>query len=487
MTAAVSLRPYQSHALDEIRAAMRAGKRRIMLQLPTGGGKTLTGAAMLAGALAKGSPSLFVAHRKELIDQTVSTFARIGITSIGVIRAGDKRRDARQPIQIASIQTLVRRTFPEAKIVFIDEAHRSCAASYLKLFEQYPEAFFVGLSATPCRTDGKPLGAQFDAMVHGASYSALIEGGHIVAPLVYSTPILPDLSKVHTTGGDYNAEELEAAVNRSALIGNLVSEWQKRSGGRRTVVFGVSVAHSRAIVAEFQSVGVRAEHLDGNTPEDEREAILARLGSGETELVSNVGVLCEGWDMPACKCLVLARPTKSLALYMQMAGRILRPWHGVDPIILDHGGNVDRHGLPHEDREWSLSDKPKRGGAAPSKACPACFVYIAAALMVCPFCGHEFPIAAPPEPEERETLGHVELALRTLSGPDAELAYFRALTKKARERGWKPGAVYHKFVEKWGHEPPLDWTRALKRAARKDADWQGAIASRTPSQWQAAV
>ena len=483
---AVDLRPYQLRALDEIRDAMRAGKRRIMLQLPTGGGKTLTAAAMLANALhrslarGKDERSLFVAHRLELIDQTVATFARLGIMSIGVIRAGDRRRDPSQPIQVCSIQTLARRrvTVENVRIVFIDEAHRAYSDSYVKhLFDAYPEAFFVGLSATPCRSDGKPLGKYFDHMVCASKYSELIEGGFIVEPIVYSTPILPDLTSVRTVAGEYNAEDLERAVNRRALIGNLLSEWQKRAGGRRTVAFAVSVAHSKAIVEMFTEAGVSAEHLDGTTPEDLRRAILARLASGETSLVSNVGVLCEGWDLPACKCLLLARPTKSLVLHMQMAGRILRPFEGVSPVLLDHGGNIDRHGMPHEDREWSLDSKPKRAGTAPVKACPACFAMIAAAAGTCPHCGHEFPAPAPPPPPP-EDLTHVELALRTLQGDVAQLAYFKALAKTARDKGWKPGAVNHRYREKFGALPPMKWWQALKRGFRADDEWTSKVAAR---------
>jgi superfamily II DNA or RNA helicase len=453
---------------------------RVLLQLPTGGGKTLTSAAMLASALGKGSRSMFVAHRLELIDQTVATFARLGVLEMGVIRANDPRRDISQPIQIASVQTLARRKIvvDGVKIIFIDEAHRANSDSYVKnLFDAYPDAVFVGLSATPCRSDGKPLGKFFDVLVHGPTYARLIAEGHIVEPHVYSTPVLPDLSSVRTTAGDYNAEDLEAAVNRRALIGNLLSEWQTRGGGHRTVAFAVSVAHSRAIVDQFTEAGVSAEHLDGTTPEDQRRAILARLASGETRVVSNVGVLCEGWDLPACKTMLLARPTKSLALYMQMAGRILRPWEGVTPIILDHGGNVDRHGMPHEDREWSLDGKVKRAGSPPAKACPSCFAMIAAALMTCPHCGHEFPapVSAPPE---EESLTHVELALRTLDGDDAELTFFRTLSKRARDNKWKPGAVYHRFCERFGHEPPRSWTAALRKGFRRDVDWKGAVSAR---------
>ena len=478
------LRDYQLRALDDVRASFRAGNRRVMLQLPTGGGKTLTGASMIAGALSRGGRALFVAHRLELIDQSVSTFARLGITSLGVIRAGDRRRDPSQPVQVASIQTLSRRqtVVDGVTLVLIDEAHRASSESYVKsLFDAYPQARFVGLSATPARQNGKPLGKYFDAMVHGPTYSELIAQGHLVAPLVYSTPLLPDLASVRTVAGDYNAEDLDAAVNNSALIGNLLTEWQQRADGRRTVVFAVSVAHSQAIVNEFVGAGVRAEHLDGGTPEDERRAILGRLESGETQVVSNVGVLCEGWDQPACKCLVLACPTKSLVRYMQMGGRVLRPWQGVQPIILDHGGCVDRHNVPHADREWSLDGSVASTGVAPVKACAACFAMIGAAYMICPHCGYEFP--APPAqerlPEIDPRLKYVELALRTLDvSGDPEASRFHELATKARERGWRPGAAYHKFIEQFGHEPAHAWTLALKRAYNRDAAWRAQVEQR---------
>lgn len=484
----VSLRPYQVESIDRIRSAIRDGKRRVLLVVPTGGGKTLTAASMLAGALSRGKRSVFAAHRKELIDQTVRTFASLGITSVGVIRAKDARADSKQPIQIASIQTLARRKKPEGiAVVFIDEAHRSMADSYRKhLFESFPNAIFVGLTATPVRADGKPLGrskpedtAGFDELIIGARYSELIAGGFIEEPLVYSTPVLPDLSRVKTSGGDYNAEELAEAVNKSVIVGDIVRNWQKHAQGRRTVVFAVTCEHSRALCQAFVDAGVVSEHLDGETPEPEREAILERLRVGKTQVVCNVGVLCEGWDMPECKCLVLARPTKSLALYMQMAGRILRPYVDVErvrPLILDHGCCVDRHGFPHEDREWSLTAKPKRGGPTPTRMCPECFAMIAAGCKECPHCAAALQQLA--IPREQEVLDHVELALRTLEGEDAQLAFYRKHVAFAKERGLRPGWVYHLFLAKFKKEPPREWGKALKRAAKKDVVWSEGIARR---------
>lgn len=477
----VQLRPYQTDAIEAVRAHRRAGWKRILLCLPTGGGKTLTAASILIAAVAKSSRVLFVAHRKELIDQTCTAFARLGVTSIGVVRAQDPRKDLSQPIQIASIQTLARRPpLERIDIVVIDEGHRALAKSYIRhLFEQYPGATFILLTATPCRTDGRPLKDVADQLVIGARYSELIAQGHVIAPIVYGTPVLPDMKNVRTTGGDYNAEDLEAAVNRSALIGNCVAEWKKRSEGRRTVVFAVSVAHSLALRQAFEDAGGRAGVIDGTTPESEREATLTRLERGELDVVCNVGVLCEGWDMPCCKCMVIARPTKSLGLFMQMAGRILRPWENVTPLILDHGGNVDRHGMPHEDRPWSLEGKVKRAKGAPApKPCPVCFCYVATNTRVCA-CGHVFaPFGGEFDRDRELEVVPVELALRTLEGPDAMLTFFRNTAKTAAERGWKPGAVAVRFRERFGRYPPAGWMPKVEKGLAADAEWTAKRARR---------
>lgn len=479
-----ALRDYQLEAVEQIRAAIRRGRRRVLLVLPTGAGKTLTAAYMIASALARGKRSQFVAHRKELIDQTVTAFARLGITSVGVVRAGDKRRDSSQPIQVSSIQTLANRTQPDFDLVFVDEAHRSGAKSYIDhVFARHERAVIVGLTATPIRGDNKPLGEQYDEIVLGVKYSQLISEGFLSEPRCYSTPLLPDLSTVRTSGGEYNQADLEAAVNKGALIGDIYTQWAKHPA-QRTVAFAVSVAHSLAIVDSFRAHGVTAEHLDGTTPEAERTAILARLASGETTVVSNVGVLCEGWDLPSCKRLILARPTKSLTLYMQMGGRILRPWEHEVPIILDHGGNWDRHGAVHRDREWSLTARvSSREGIAPTRVCPTCFAHIPATSRSCPLCGAEQPAPAAPERDPAQDVP-VDLALRSLSAVDdiqgdaERLARFRALYKLARRKGWMPGAIVHRFREAEGEEPPLSWVAALKADYRNDDQWRAFVSQR---------
>lgn len=482
----IELREYQKDSIEAVRDAIRAGKRRIVLVIPTGGGKTYTAVSMIASAVGKGKRCLFVAHRIELIDQTVKSCTKVGLTCVGVILAGDPRRDASQPIQVASIQTLARRKQDDVGLIVIDEGHRAVSPSYRKaLLERHPKAIVIIITATPARGDGKPLGCIADALIIGATYSELMtmDPPAIVEPVIYSTPLQPDLSKVRTDGGDYNREDLEKAMNKGALIGDLFVQWNKHPR-QRTVCFAVSVAHSKAIVELFRSHGVRAEHLDGETPKDERRAILARLTSGETELVSNVGVLTEGWDCPPVKTCILARPTKSIVLFMQTAGRVLRPWNDVRPLILDHGGNIDRHGFPTEDREWSLDARLKRkgGGAPPVKTCPSCFAYVAAAAAVCPHCGIPFETGIAPNPAAQDPVP-LDLELRTLAvaldDPFGHFRFFRSLVTKARSMGWHYGTCCHRFRELRHTEPEQAWVDALKKDYGKDKEWKAHVKTKS--------
>ena len=461
-------RPYQLEAIESLRENIRKGVRRQLLCMATGTGKTLTASVMIKSAVERGRRVLFVAHRLELIDQSVRTLQSIGL-DVGVIRGSDRRRKRAAPVQIASVATLVRREKPPADLIFIDEAHRALAKSYVEgVLDAYPKAVHIGLTATPCRSDGRPLGTMYSALVQAITYERAIAEGYLSAPIVYSTPAPPDLSDVHTTGGDYNAGELAAAMAKNVLMGNIVEHWHKHAAGRRTVVFAAGVEHSTGIVERFIAAGVRAEHLDGNTPEEQRRAILGRLASGETQVVSNVGVLCEGWDLPACKCLVLARPTKSLSLYMQMAGRIFRPWEGVTPIVLDHAANVTKHGLPHLDRPWSLEEKIKNTKSdAPTKECPNCFARIAASARTCPHCDVD---------QARDDDGGGQ---RELVEEDGELVEVKPPTAEEREvwldraiatanrKGLKPGWVWHAYEEKFHLRMPNDLWKRVKQLVTK--------------------
>lgn len=469
----MSLRGYQVRAIEQLRAQRASGSRSILLALPTGSGKSVVMAEIIRSAVSHGRRVLVVVHLRELIDQMWRHLSNAGVDFVGVIRGDDDRVAPLAPVQLASIQTLARRTAPQADIVLLDEAHRSIAQTYERnVWDTYPEATIIGVTATPCRGDGRGLGKRFNGLVVGAAYSELIAAGHIAEPIVYAPEVAPDLEGVRRVGGDWAEGELEQRM--TALVGNLHQEWAEKARGRSTIVFATSIAHSKDIVERFCTAGVAAEHLDGTTPASDRAACLERLRSGETTVVSNVGVLTEGFDAPGVRCVVMARPTLSLVLHMQTAGRALRPGD-VQPIILDHAGNCQRHGLPHMDREWTLEEGGKPVIKNPYKTCTACFVYVPARATACPYCGFEFP-KAEPKPLPQETGGR--LAEYKPTEADLERDFFSRELERARTRGFKPGFAGAKFKEKFGRWPPWSWSQDAKAMFASDDTWQERNANR---------
>jgi superfamily II DNA or RNA helicase len=308
------LRPYHQRALDALRAVWQ---RNPVLVAPTGSGKTTIAAHLVAGAVGRGRRVLFLAHRKELIDQAAVRFLGY-VPDVGIVKAGITPTPAAR-VQVASVQTLVNRTPPPADVVVIDECHHATAATYQTILGWYPTACRVGLTATPFRTDGTGLGsAGFGDLVVAATPQELIDEGSLLEPRVFEAVETPDLKGVRTTGGDFAPGELALRVDTPKLIGDIVEAWKTYAADRLTVVFACTVAHSRHIVEQFGDI---AAHLDGTTPADERDAILERFAAGDIRIVSNYGVLTEGWDVPAAGACVLARPTKSLGLFLQMAGQ----------------------------------------------------------------------------------------------------------------------------------------------------------------------
>lgn len=420
----VQLRTYQAEGVEAARDLARTYKR-ICLVLPTGGGKTVVAAHVITRALAKSKRSLFLAHRREIVAQSWAKLLDAGVPfeRLGVIMGNGRitnpadglEIDARNPnalVQVASVQTLSKRARPPADLVFVDECHHADADTWSELLGHYRDrgATILGLTATPARPNGRGLEDQFDVLHVIAKVSDLMAGGHLVEPEIYSVPA-PDLRGVAVTNGDYSLEDLGEVMGRGELVGGLVAHWQKLAAGRTTVVFATTVEHSQSITTAFTAAGVKAEHLDGKMPTDARDAVLARLASGETRVVSNCGVLTEGWDLPRCKCVMLARPTKSLVLYLQMVGRGLRPWEDVPALLLDHAGCVKRHGLPQTDRAWTLEGRPPRAKVAEGeegdptlKACK-CGRIVPRGLLVCPACGFVWPVAetvtVPRETEEQ--------------------------------------------------------------------------------------
>lgn len=393
------LRPYQRAAVDVLKSKVDSHP---ILVAPTGSGKTVMG---VAAATELGGRTLWVAHRRELIRQAFDAVQEAG-GDAGMILAGEPERDA--PFQVASVQTLARRSVPYMDLLVIDEAHHATGGSYRALIARFGRR--IGLTATPFRLDGKGLReAGFDDIVVAAYTDDLCADGTLHEPTVYAAPP-PDLRSVKKTAGDYNLGALGDAVRAAGLDGKIVDTWQKRAAGKRTVAFAVDIAHGQQIVSAFRAAGVEAEIVTGATPKIEREAVLARLAHGITKIVVNCQVLTEGWDLPALECAIMARPTASLCLHLQMIGRIMRACDGKDgAIVLDHAGNYGRHGLVTDRLVYSLDGKVKKAtGVAPTKSCPECAKVIPAGKMTCPECGYVFPAKDPTIENDVELLpvGH---------------------------------------------------------------------------------
>ena len=355
----MELRNYQEQAIADLSQSLGKGNKRVILQAATGSGKTVMASSIVRRAVNKGNTVLFLAHRRELISQCSNKLSLFGINH-GIIMAG-QTNEAWHNVQVASVDTLRARAIsskrmrlPKADIVIIDECHRTLSNTYRKLIDEYEGNVVLGLTATPCRGDGLGLGHVYEDMVCAPTIRHLTDEGHLV-DAKYFAPSIPDLHGVKTIAGDYNKKHLAKKMDTPKLVGDIVTNWLSIAKDKTTVVFASSVQHSINLMESFEKAGVKAGHIDGATPTEERDLTLKQLEDGEITVLCNCLVLTEGWDCPSAEVCVLARPTKSLGLYLQMVGRVLRPMEGKDKAtIIDHSGAVYQHGFVDDEFEWDL-------------------------------------------------------------------------------------------------------------------------------------
>lgn len=337
-------------------------------------------AAMAESSQRKGKCVWFLVHRRELLEQTVATFDRFGIP--------------RTSIHIGMVATVANHLdrYPPPDFIIFDEAHFSAAATWGKIIAAFPDAFIVGLTGSPLRLDGKPLGAIYDSMVVGISARELIEQGYL-APYRYFAPAVADLSALGRRGTDYDREQAAEMLAQRAVFGDVIQHYREHAGGLQAICYCATVRHSEEMAAAFCEAGIAAVHFDGNTPAGRRRQIVQAFRDGEITILCNCDLVSCGFDVPDCHCCILLRPTMSTALNIQQSMRALRPQDGKTAIILDHVNNHLRHGLPDDDRAWSLDSrmKPRReygeDGKLLIRQCPMCYHTYRAAL-ACPNCGH---------------------------------------------------------------------------------------------------
>lgn len=393
----IKLRGYQQDALERIRLAFRKGRRSVLFQLPTGGGKTVIFSEVARSALAKGKRVCVIVHRAELLDQASRSLEALGVPH-GRIRGGEKGK-ADEPVQIASVQTLSRRlrgfNRDRFDLLIIDEAHHAAAGSWARVIEHFDRARILGVTATPCRMDGRGLGEFFEEMVQGPPPGDLVEKGFLARARVFSPPIGFEEGKVKRRMGDFDLSEAEGQIRTIRAMGDAVSHYQEHLGEGTAIAFCCSIAHAEAVAEAFNQNGINASSIDGRMGDEERRDLLERLGRGELKVLTSCMLIGEGVDVPSVSGCILLRPTQSLSLHLQMVGRCLRPDGDKVAVILDHVGNYARHGHHLDHRAWSLEEgvrKAQKGKAPSIWVCPSCYCNAESRQMVCPECGHAKPV-----------------------------------------------------------------------------------------------
>lgn len=444
----MQLREYQNQAIQIIRERFKSGQKRVLLHLATGGGKTVIFSRMLIDAASKGKRCGMIVRGKQLVNQASERLFRENVPH-GVLMSTHWNKNYGAPIQICSIDTLLARDLkPHFDLLVIDEAHMATTGGFKELVEHYAGSFIVSVTATPFTRE--PLDHLAESVVHPITTAELIDQGYLVPPRYYA-PSRPDLTGVQTRQGDYVVDQLEERMG--GLTGNIVSHWKELGENRPTICFAVNIHHSQSIVAQFNAAGIPAEHIEGNHSEQERKVVLEKLRTGQIRVVSNVGVLCTGVDLPFVSCLIMARPTKSFNLYIQQAGRGTRPSENKrDFILLDHAGNVLRHGFITQEREVILGGlKKERFDGAEPRRCPECYSLYPNGQRCPQGCISERAQATEREGILIDEQGRLKELVEMPFG--AEVHQFVEQQKRIQKaRGYKRGWLWHQVNNKFGEE-----------------------------------
>ena len=394
--------PHQSDMIRWILNAFESGTRRICAQLPTGAGKTFVLRETIDRM--KGRTVYCVTHRLSLVKQLGAELQEGGINFSYVLPGFPMLRCK---VLVCSLMTVVRRfeRMEEPGLIVVDEAHHVRSSCYHKLFDQWPNAWILAVTATPQRTDGKPLRSVFDKLICGPSVRELIELKRL-SDFDYFAPMTIDMSDVHKVAGDYARNESADRVDKKSIIGNVIEHYQRYADHQPAIVSCVSIAHCDHVAAQFRESGYRAQAIHSKLSSERIESLLSGLKTGTIEILVQCELLGEGVDIKGASVLIQLRPTMSLVVFLQHIGRVLRYAEGKRAIILDHCGNYERHGLPDDPRKWSLDGIDKLDkGILLYKRCDSCMRPVRKSVSVCPFCGAAFDMregAGRELPTERE-------------------------------------------------------------------------------------
>lgn len=372
----IVLREYQTKLINDIRKSIKTGHKSVLAVLGCGGGKSVIQAEIARSATAKGNRVLFLVHRKELCEQIKNTFRNQGVDM--------------NLCSVNMVQTVSRHVdkIPEISLIITDEAHHSTANTYRRIYDKFPNSLKLGFTATPIRLGRGGLGEVYDDLITSVSTKWLIDNKYL-APYKYYSVKLADTSGLHIRSGEFKADEVACLMQDKEIYGETVRQWERLAKGKKTIAYCASVKASEMTAEEFSRAGYISCSLDGSTHEIERKSIMERFRNGEIQILCNCDLFGEGLDVPDCECVVLLRPTQSLTLYIQQSMRSMRYMPDKTAIIIDHVGNCYLHGLPDDDREWSLESESEQENEVRIRECQNCFAVYPPTMSKCPYCQHE--------------------------------------------------------------------------------------------------
>jgi DNA repair protein RadD len=446
----MKLRPYQRQLVDDTRFQLQLGRKKVLIVLPTGGGKTVCFSYIAESSSKKGNRVCVLVHRAELLDQA----SRSMPVRHGLIAAG-RSMDLSHSVQIASVQTLARRLHQLPKdffqLLIVDEAHHTTAGTWASVVEHFDSARLIGVTATPIRLDGRGLGEHYESMVVGPSAQWLTDNGFLSQAKVLAPPGI-QTSGLRKKMGDFDMKQAEGLLQEGQAMGDCLTHYRQHLDGQTAIAFCCSVAHSQAVAGLFQANGVAAASIDGKMDVNRRRSLLASLGRGEIKVLTSCALIGEGVNVPSVGGCILLRPTSSIGLHLQMIGRCLRVSPGKKrAVILDHVGNTLRLGHHLEDREWTLDGerKTKREKCTSVKVCPKCFAAMSSQASECEECGHRFTV------ERRE--------LKTVAGTLQELQVEKAQKKQKKIDQGKARTLDELIAlgKSRGYKYPVAWARKI--------------------------
>lgn len=440
------LRDYQQDLYQKTVAAFRAGYRRPLIVAPCGAGKSYLFAEMIRNT---NGEALVLTHRQELKEQHEQLLRDLGVTN------------ARVAMVLTEASRLGR--YPTPALIVADEAHLSRSNSWMKVIRHY-DTWTIGLSATPVRMDGRPLGDVFDTLVEGVDTRWLIENKRL-APYEYYAPTLVNTDGLRKIAGDFVTADLEQLMSERAIYGDVISAYRRFAPGERSIAYCVSVRHAGQMASAFRAAGIRAESLSAGTLPKRRREILEDFRGGKFDVLCNVGIISEGVSIDEVSCCLLVRPTDSVALGVQQMMRCMRYMPGKTAKILDFCQNYMRVGFPDEDRVWSLGEplkrKPKLDGNGDFyiRACPECYLTFKTAP-VCPYCGAAYPLTP------REIKAHQDIEIARITAEELERVA-EAKRKSRMEQG--RAATFEELIalgRKRGYKNPAFWASKVMRGRK---------------------